>query len=210
MDTADFLRHVQTLLWYEGQLVHLELVPSRRARLAEPDPPLDDRLQAALAGGGADSLYAHQAAALAAVRGGKNVIVATPAASGKSMCYNLPVLEALLADRSARALYLYPTKALAQDQMKNLRALIPPRSRLKCATFDGDTRLSDRAAIRRAAHIVMTNPDMLHLGILPNHRAWHRTLRGLRYIVLDEAHVYRGVFGAHVANVLRRDRKSVV
>ena len=207
MDTADFLRHVQSLLWYEGQLAHLELVPSRRARSAEPDPPLDDRLRAALARAGADSLYAHQAAALEAVRRGRNVIIATPAASGKSMCYNLPVLETLLADRSARALYLYPTKALAQDQMKKLRALAPEGARLRYATFDGDTRISDRAAIRRAAHVVMTNPDMLHLGILPNHRAWHRTLRGLRYVVLDEAHVYRGVFGAHVANVLRRLRR---
>lgn len=207
MDTADFLRHVQSLLWYEGQLAHLELVPSRRARSAEPDPPLDDRLRAALARAGADSLYAHQVAALQAVRRGCNVIIATPAASGKSMCYNLPVLETLLADRSARALYLYPTKALAQDQMAKLRALAPEGARLRYATFDGDTRVSDRAAIRRAAHVVMTNPDMLHLGILPNHRAWHRTLRGLRYVVLDEAHVYRGVFGAHVANVLRRLRR---
>ena len=207
MDTADFLRHIQTLLWYEGQLAHLELVPSRRARFSEPDPPLDDRLRAALAGVGADSLYAHQAAALSLARRGRDFIVATPAASGKSMCYNLPVLEMLLADRSARALYLYPTKALAQDQMKKLRALIPEGARLKSAVFDGDTRLSDRAAIRRAAHVVLTNPDMLHLGILPNHRAWHRTLRGLRYIILDEAHVYRGVFGAHVANVLRRLRR---
>lgn len=207
MDTADFLRHLQSLLWYEGQLVHLEPLPTRRARFAEPEPALDARIRAALAGAGAGSLYAHQAAALAAVRDGKNVIVATPAASGKSMCYNLPVLETLLADRSARALYLYPTKALAQDQMGKLRAVTPENSRLRHAIFDGDTRISDRAAIRARAHVVMTNPDMLHLGILPNHRAWHRTLRGLRYVVLDEAHVYRGVFGAHVANVLRRLRR---
>ena len=207
MDTADFLRHIQSLLWYEGQLAHLEMVPTRRARTAQPDPPLDSRLRDSLARAGADSLYAHQAAAIDAVRRGSHVIVATPAASGKSMCYNLPVLETLLADRSARALYLYPTKALAQDQMKKLRELTPDGARIRPAVFDGDTRVSDRAAIRARAHVVMTNPDMLHLGILPNHRAWNRTLRGLRYVVLDEAHVYRGVFGSHVANVLRRLRR---
>ena len=207
MDTADFLRHIQSLLWYQGQLVHLEQVPSRSADTVDLDPPLDTRLRRALEQTGVAGLYTHQAAAIRALRGGKNVIVATPAASGKSMCYNLPVLDTLLRDRSARALYLYPTKALAQDQEKKLDELSPERRGPRHAIFDGDTPREDRPSIRRGSHIVLTNPDMLHLGILPNHRAWYRTLRGLRYVVIDEAHVYRGVFGAHVANVLRRLRR---
>ena len=207
MDTADFLRHIQGLLWYRGQLVHLEQAPSRRATIVDLDPPLDARLQERLGEAGVSGLYSHQVAAVRALRDGKNVIVATPAASGKSMCYNLPVIETLLGDRTARALYLYPTKALAQDQEKKLDALVPERQGPRHAIYDGDTAREDRALIRRGSRIVLTNPDMLHLGILPNHRAWYQTLRGLRYVVVDEAHVYRGVFGTHVANVLRRLRR---
>ncbi len=208
MDTADFLRHIQSLLWYSGQLEHLERLPPREARFAEPSQPLDARIAERLEAMGVSRLYTHQAAAIDALRAGDNVIVATPAASGKSMCYNLPTLEALLADRSARALYLYPTKALAQDQREKLSLLMPDGGGGAAhAIYDGDTPHSERAAIRRSARIVMTNPDMLHLGILPNHRAWYRTLRGLKYVAVDEAHVYRGVFGAHVSNTLRRLRR---
>ena len=207
MDTADFLRHLQSLLWYEDQLVHLEQVPSRTPRFADLDPPLDPRLLTKLDSIGVSGLYSHQVAAIQALRDGKNVIVATPAASGKSMCYNLPALEALIQDRAARALYLYPTKALAQDQHNKLAALIPDRGGPSHAIYDGDTPGPDRSSIRRSSRIVISNPDMLHLGILPNHRAWYRTLRGLKYVVLDEAHVYRGVFGTHVANVIRRLRR---
>ena len=207
MDTAAFLRHIQSLLWYAEQIVHLEQVPSRDARTADLFPPLDDRITERLETLGIDSLYTHQADAITALREGKNVIVATPAASGKSMCYNLPVIESLLGDRSARALYIHPAKALSQDQEKKLAELMPEGSRLRHAIFDGDTAREDRASIRRGSHIVMTNPDMLHLGILPNHHAWYRALTGLKYVVLDEAHVYRGVFGTHVANVIRRLRR---
>ena len=210
MDTADFLRHIQSLLWYQEQIVHVEQVPSREARTRDLDPPLDARLVQRLEDMGVSGLYTHQAEAVEKLRDGKNVIVATPAASGKSMCYNLPVLESLLEDRTSRALYLYPTKALSQDQEKKLAELMPasdgPRG-IRHAIFDGDTPRPDRATIRRSSNIVITNPDMLHLGILPNHRAWYRTLRGLKYVVLDEAHVYRGVFGTHVANVMRRLRR---
>ena len=210
MDTADFLRHIQSLLWYQEQIVHVEQVPSREARTRELDPPLDARLVQRLEDMGVSGLYTHQAEAVEKLRDGKNVIVATPAASGKSMCYNLPVLESLLEDRTSRALYLYPTKALSQDQEKKLAELMPmsdsPRG-VRHAIFDGDTPRPDRATIRRSSNIVITNPDMLHLGILPNHRAWYRTLRGLKYVVLDEAHVYRGVFGTHVANVMKRLRR---
>ena len=207
MDTAAFLRHMQSLLWYTDQVVHLEQVPPREARTADLIPPLDGRITERLEALGIGGLYTHQADAISALREGKNVIVATPAASGKSMCYNLPVLESLLSDRSARALYIHPAKALSQDQEKKLAELMPAGSRLRHAIFDGDTARQDRASIRRGSHIVMTNPDMLHLGILPNHHAWYRTIRGLKYVVLDEAHVYRGVFGTHVANVIRRLRR---
>ena len=210
MNTADFIRHLQSLLWYQEQIVHVEQAPTRSARTRELDPPLDERLSDRLQALGVSDLYSHQADAIEKLRDGTNVIVATPAASGKSMCYNLPVIEALLKDRTARALYLYPTKALAQDQRRKLADLMPSRSANRAVRhdiFDGDTPVSERASIRRDSHIVMTNPDMLHLGILPNHRAWYRTLRGLKYVVVDEAHVYRGVFGTHVANVLRRLRR---
>ena len=207
MDTASFLRHIQSLLWYQGQMVHLEQIPSRQAKTAEVDPPLDPRITATLETQGVTSLYRHQVDAIHALREGKNVIVATPAASGKSMCYNLPVIETILNDRSARALYLYPTKALAQDQEKKLAALIPDERKVRQGIYDGDTPTNERAGIRRQSQIVISNPDMLHIGILPNHRTWYQFLRGLRYVVIDEAHVYRGVFGSHVANVMRRLRR---
>ena len=210
MNTSDFIRHLQSLLWYQEQIVHVEQAPTRAARTRELDPPLDPRLADRLEALGVSGLYSHQADAIEKLRDGGNVIVSTPAASGKSMCYNLPVVEALLEDRTARALYLYPTKALAQDQRRKLADLMPARRANRAVRhdiFDGDTPVSERVSIRRDAHIVMTNPDMLHLGILPNHRAWYRTLRGLKYVVVDEAHVYRGVFGTHVANVLRRLRR---
>ncbi|HAL47218.1 MAG: DEAD/DEAH box helicase [SAR202 cluster bacterium] len=207
MDTEDFLRHLESLLWYQDQMVHVEQIPVRDAMTGQVDPPLDERLYRKLDETGVASLYAHQVEAVHALRQGHNIIVATPAASGKSMCYNLPVIDALLTDRSARALYLYPTKALAQDQEKKLAALIPEERRVRHGIFDGDTPSEDRSSIRRLSQVVISNPDMLHLGILPNHRAWHQFLRGLRYVVVDEAHVYRGVFGSHVSNVMRRLRR---
>ena len=207
MDTEDFLRHLESLLWYQDQMVHVEQIPVRDAMTGQVDPPLDERLYRKLDETGVASLYAHQVEAVHALRQGHNIIVATPAASGKSMCYNLPVIDALLTDRSARALYLYPTKALAQDQEKKLAALIPEERRVRHGIFDGDTPSEDRSSIRRLSQVVISNPDMLHLGILPNHRAWHQLLRGLRYVVVDEAHVYRGVFGSHVSNVMRRLRR---
>ncbi|MDP6716291.1 MAG: DEAD/DEAH box helicase, partial [SAR202 cluster bacterium] len=207
MDTASFLRHIQSLLWYQGQMVHLEQIPSRQAISADVDPPLDERLAATLEAQGVTSLYRHQVDAVHALREGKNIIVSTPAASGKSMCYNLPVIEAILDDRSTRALYLYPTKALAQDQETKLAGLIPDERKVRHGIYDGDTPSPDRAGIRRSSRIIMSNPDMLHVGILPNHRTWYQFLRGLRYVVIDETHVYRGVFGSHVANVIRRLRR---
>src|ERR1700681_2137486 len=157
---------------------------------------------------GVTQLYSHQASAAAAVHAGCNVVVVTPTASGKTLCYNLPVLNQVLENPDARALYLFPTKALAQDQLAELHDL---RERLSnhygVFTYDGDTPADARAAIRDRGHIVLTNPDMLHAGILPHHTRWTRLFENLQYIVLDELHTYRGVFGSHLANVLRRLRR---
>ena len=207
MDVSSFLSQVKGLPWYGNQIVHQEDIPPRTQTYGDLDSPLDPRLQDALEAQGIHALYSHQAEAINASRSGENVIVATPAASGKSLCYHLPVLDALLSDRAGRALFLFPTKALTQDQSSSVASLVPERSRLRHDIFDGDTPTRDRATIRRNARLVLTNPDMLHLGILPNHRSWHQFLRGLRYVIIDEAHMYRGVFGSHMANVVRRLRR---
>ena len=207
MDVSSFLSQVKGLPWYGNQIVHQEDIPPRTQTYGDLDSPLDPRLQHALEAQGIDALYSHQAEAINASRSGENVIVATPAASGKSLCYHLPVLDAMLSDRAGRALFLFPTKALTQDQSSSVASLVPKGSRLRHDIFDGDTPTRDRATIRRNARLVLTNPDMLHLGILPNHRSWHQFLRGLRYVVIDEAHMYRGVFGSHMANVVRRLRR---
>ncbi|MBI2836625.1 MAG: DEAD/DEAH box helicase [Chloroflexi bacterium] len=209
MDTAAFLRHLQEGPDYRGQVVHVEHIPYREARYGELASPLPEALWDCLVQRDITALYSHQAEALNHVRNGKNVMVATPSASGKSMCYNLPVLETLLADPGGRAFYLFPTKALAQDQLRSLRETFSPApfSPLDFSTFDGDTPPAERAEIRQRARVLLTNPDMLHIGILPNHQSWARVLRRLKYVVVDEAHVYRGVFGSHVAVVLRRLRR---
>lgn len=154
-------------------------------------------------------MYTHQAEAANSARRGQNVMVSTSSASGKTLCYNLPVVESLLRERGSCAIYLFPTKALAQDQLRTLRELFYPEllSTSEFATFDGDTPQAERAEIRKKARIILTNPDMLHVGLLPNHQAWSRLLRHLRYVVIDEAHTYRGVFGSHVAGVIRRLRR---
>ena len=154
---------------------------------------------------GIEQLYSHQAAALQAVQAGEDIVVVTPTASGKTLCYNLPVLKTLLEDEEARALYLFPTKALAQDQVAELMAWSDSLGgKIKTYTYDGDTPGDARIAIRAAGSIVVTNPDMLHSGILPHHTKWMRLFENLKYVVIDELHIYSGVFGSHVANVLRR------
>ena len=207
MDVPAFLSQLQGLPWYRGQIVHREEIPPRTASAGTLETPLNPKLQSPLESLGVEFLYSHQAEAINALRRGQNVIVATPAASGKSLCYHLPVLHGLLENRTRRALYVFPTKALAQDQYKTLSRLIPEGSRIRHGIFDGDTPSQERADVRRSSQLLITNPDMLHLGILPNHRSWYEMLRGLRYVVIDEAHVYRGVFGSHVANVIRRLRR---
>jgi DEAD/DEAH box helicase domain-containing protein len=189
----------------DGRLVAEAHEGPGRAKLVEPPPELHPDLLDALARLGAERLYSHQAKAIRSAWEGP-VIVTTGTASGKSMCFNLPTLDVLCRDARARALYLYPTKALAQDQARALRAFGLSK-RVRPAIYDGDTPREARADIRRSASVVLTNPDMLHVGILPNHSAWADLFANLAVVVLDEAHVYRGVFGSHVANVLRRLRR---
>jgi DEAD/DEAH box helicase domain-containing protein len=176
----------------------------RAPRLAEI-PPLHPKLLAALREQGIEDLFSHQVEAVHAAMEG-DFVVTTGTASGKSMCFNLPTLHHLLQNPTSRALYLYPTKALSQDQARALHRF-GLHKEIRPAIYDGDTPREERAAIRKRANIVLTNPDMLHVGILPNHRAWADFLHRLDVVVVDEAHVYRGVFGSHVANVLRRLRR---
>ncbi len=188
----------------DGRIVESASEPAAEAHL-EPFPEnLDPGLAAALSRSGIERLYSHQAEAFEAAGRG-NVILTTPTASGKSLAFNLPVLNAIAGDPKSRALYLYPTKALAQDQARSLARLGAPNLRL--AIYDGDTPKDERPAIRRQSNLVLTNPDMLHVGILPHHRGWGDFLANLDWVVVDEAHTYRGVFGSHVANVLRRLRR---
>jgi DEAD/DEAH box helicase domain-containing protein len=186
----------------DGRLVREAREGPGRARLTELPQELHPDVAAGLARVGIERLYAHQLDALRAAWEGP-AIVTTGTASGKSLCFNLPTLEVLCRDRRARALYLYPTKALAQDQARAL-ACFGLSTQVRPAIYDGDTARETRAQIRRSANIVLTNPDMLHVGILPNHPAWADLFANLAVVVVDEAHVYRGVFGSHVANVLRR------
>jgi DEAD/DEAH box helicase domain-containing protein len=187
------------------ELAHLTTEPARPARTAVFPDELFPAVRAALAARGIEELYAHQAEAWQAARRGDHLIVTTGTASGKTLAFNLPVLDALAREPKSRALYLYPTKALAQDQARSLAALAVPG--VHPAIYDGDTPGENRPHIRRSANLILTNPDMLHLGVLPRHDLWGDVLHNLRYVVVDEAHVYRGVFGSHVGNVLRRLRR---
>lgn len=165
----------------------------------------DDRLVSALKKKGINRLYSHQAKAWKNIQDGKNVVIVTPTASGKTLCYNLPVLNRILQDPEARAIYLFPTKALSQDQVTELQQIVDILDEdIKTYTYDGDTPTNARKAIRKAGHIVVTNPDMLHTAILPHHTKWIKLFENLKYVVVDEIHHYRGVFGSHVANVIRR------
>ncbi|MBS1724068.1 MAG: DEAD/DEAH box helicase [Armatimonadetes bacterium] len=182
--------------------LHVEVLEPSPARFAETQAPLHHRLAEKLESFGVPSLYEHQARAFDLARNGKDVMVVTGTSSGKSLCYNLPVIDTCLREPVAKALYLFPTKALAQDQEGKLRALLPDG--IRCGTYDGDTPSASRSAVRKSAHLVLTNPDMLHVGILPSHENWRTFLRSLKTIVLDEAHVYKGAFGSHVAWVIQR------
>jgi DEAD/DEAH box helicase domain-containing protein len=187
----------------EGEeLAHLTTVASAEARTAPLPPELHPKLAAALP---FDELYLHQRRAWDAAARGEHVVITTGTASGKSLAFNLPVLDAIAREPKTRALYLYPTKALAQDQARALGELKAPN--VRAGIYDGDTPSERRWQIRKWANVILTNPDMLHLGVLPHHDRWADVLHNLRYVVVDEAHVYRGVFGSHVGNVLRRLRR---
>jgi DEAD/DEAH box helicase domain-containing protein len=187
------------------ELAYLTTEPARAPRTAPLPDDVHPKLREALAKQGIEQLYGHQAEAWDAVRAGQHVIVTTGTASGKTLAFNLPVLDAIAGEPKNRALYLYPTKALAQDQARALGELAVPR--VRAAIYDGDTPQERRPQIRRWANLILTNPDMLHIGVLPRHDLWADVLHNLRYVVVDEAHVYRGVFGSHVGNVLRRLRR---
>jgi len=194
---------------FNGELLTaVRYFPSREAQWADFPAWVHPDLVAAYAAKGIRRLYTHQAAAAEEVHAGKNVVIVTPTASGKTLCYNLPVLNATLENPDSRALYLFPTKALAQDQLAELHDVNQRlENRFGVFTYDGDTPADARRSIREKGHIVLTNPDMLHTGILPHHTRWTRLFENLRYIVLDELHTYRGVFGSHLCNVLRRIRR---
>ena len=181
------------------------VLPAREAKYAPFPQELDARIVQVLKARGIERLYTHQRQALDCAIAGRDFVVVTPTASGKTLCYNLPVLNAILKDDAARALYLFPTKALSSDQVAELYSMVEALGAdIKAFTYDGDTPASARTAIRQAGHVVVTNPDMLHQGILPHHTKWVRLFENLKYVVIDEIHAYRGVFGSNLANVLRR------
>jgi DEAD/DEAH box helicase domain-containing protein len=190
---------------FQGEITLDHVIPEAISNFSSLPMDLRPELVAALARRGIERLYSHQAEAYAAVRKGRHLVVVTPTASGKTLCYNLPVLQRLLENPEKRALFLFPTKALAQDQLAELSALkhgLPIE--LRVDTYDGDTPPGRRTAIREGGHVVMTNPDMLHTGLLPHHTRWRRLFSSLDFVVIDELHTYRGLFGSQVANVIRR------
>jgi DEAD/DEAH box helicase domain-containing protein len=184
------------------QIAHIEELPPRKPAFAEPRRAMHAQLREQLDAQGLDKLFLHQAEAYDAAMAGKDVVVVTGTNSGKTLCYNLPAIQMCLTEPVCRCLYLFPTKALAQDQLGRLSALAPTSVRV--GTYDGDTPQTQRSSLRKLAHILLTNPDMLHVGVLPGHENWAKFLKSLRLIVIDEMHVYRGVFGSNVGNVLRR------
>ncbi len=191
----DFLQNITT--W--------KTIPAQQAVIDEFPDSIPEKIKNVLEKDGIQSLYSHQASAYEQIISGKNVVIVTPTASGKTLTYNLPILTALLENKEIRTLYLFPTKALAQDQVHELHHMIEKLEEpIICHTFDGDTPPEVRRTIRSAGHIVVTNPDMLHQGILPHHTLWIKLFENLKFIVIDEIHAYRGVFGSHLANVIRR------
>ncbi len=209
LDATKFINSLMSEYDYRGQAVHVETIPPREARYAPLVPPVAPALSSSLEQMGITELYTHQAEAVSRVRAGQDVVVVTSTASGKTLCYNIPVIEALMLDSGATALYIFPTKALAQDQQRGLARFVElePSLPIKSGTYDGDTPDSTRRKLRENANVILTNPDMLHQGILPSHPSWRRFFAGLRYVVIDEIHAYRGVFGSNVANVVRRLRR---
>ena len=205
MNLDQYLDNLKNDSSFMSCVTHWETMPATPARYMDMPQSLSAPIVKALSKRGIYQLYTHQRKAVDAVMAGQSITVVTPTASGKTMCYNLPVLETILRDRSARALYLFPTKALSADQNTELNEFISDMGEdVKAFTYDGDTPVNARNAVRLAGHIVITNPDMLHSGILPHHTKWVKLFENLKFIVIDEIHAYRGVFGSNLANVIRR------
>jgi DEAD/DEAH box helicase domain-containing protein len=205
MDACDALDVLAADPELAGRLVHREVLPARPAQYAELTTPLHPDVASRISARGIDWLYSHQADAIDRLRSGTSVVIATGTASGKSLCYQVPIVESVVTERRDTALLVFPTKALAHDQLRALRSWLVPG--LRAVTFDGDTNTDDRAWARKNANVVLTNPDMLHVGILPSHQRWATFFMRLRYVVIDELHTQRGIFGSHVAHVLHRLRR---
>ena len=205
MNVESYIEHLKSSPSFMKNVTSWRVLPAREAKYADFPAGLDARLVAALSRRGIERPYIHQRLAMEAALAGEDCVVVTPTASGKTLCYNVPVLNAILQNEANRALYIFPTKALSSDQAAELYRLIEDMgAEVKAYTYDGDTPASARTAIRQAGHVVVTNPDMLHQGILPHHAKWVKLFENLRYVVIDEIHAYRGVFGSNLANVIRR------
>lgn len=205
---ADLLGQLKSDPQFARNIVHWKVLPALPGQYADFPVRVDQRLRSVLEKRGISRLYSHQAEAMEKIFSGKHMVIVTPPASGKTLCYNLPVLQSILNDPGTRALYLFPTKALSQDQLAELTDLVnAANADIKTYTFDGDTPQDARRAIRQAGHIVVTNPDMLHAGILPHHTKWIKLFENLKYVVIDELHNYRGIFGSHLGNVIRRFKR---
>lgn len=205
MNLAQLLENLQNDKQFRSCVTEWKILPPRPPDYGEFPKALNSNLITAIQNRGIHKLYTHQSLAIDTILQKKNVVIVTPTASGKTLCYNLPVVNTILSDPSSRAIYLFPTKALSQDQVAELHDLITDmKVDIKTYTYDGDTPRTARKAIRTAGHIVVTNPDMLHSGILPHHTEWNKLFENLKYVVIDEVHHYRGVFGSHLANVIRR------
>ena len=205
MNLDQLLEGLRASREFMKNVTHWETIPAREAVTAPFPEGTDARIIDALGRKGIRNLYIHQRDAIDAVARGENIVIVTPTASGKTLCYNLPVLQAILSNPDSRALYLFPTKALAADQCSELYELIEEvGAEIKSYTYDGDTPVAARRSIRQAGHIVITNPDMLHSAILPGHTKWVKLFENLKYVVIDEIHAYRGIFGSNLSNVIRR------
>ena len=205
MNTDQMVEYLQSSQAFMSSVTHWHTLPATEGQYVDFPAELDERIVRVLRDKGIHHLYTHQARCWELARQNRDFVVVTPTASGKTLCYNLPVVDAILRQPDARALYLFPTKALSADQVSGLYEMIEAlQVEIKAYTYDGDTQASARKAIRQAGHIVVTNPDMLHANILPHHTQWVKLFENLQYIVIDEIHAYRGVFGSHLANVLRR------
>lgn len=206
MDAENFFSRLRTQRFYSQQIVDIHKLDQREPAFKDLGDGLHPACSRTLAGQGIEKLYAHQVDAIQIVRRGSNAVIVTGTASGKTLCYTIPVVEALLEDPLATMLFIYPTKALAQDQLRGLTGMQAQDAEMRfmAGTYDGDTPANLRRKLRDNANVILTNPDMLHQGILPQHSRWNRFFTHLRYVVIDEVHAYRGVFGSHLANVMRR------